>query len=227
MVVYFNVTEKLNLRVNTASFQIYFLAYDYKNIAIWFNIMGEDEVADYCEPEKNILHAQYVFFARKQGPGETFEQFLTDVKNLGKSCSFQAEDEILRDKIVLGCSNRHTQWRLLVEGDVIIDCAIEILRLAEITRIQAEQVQRSRKAYMDGVDRSSEQSLLTPSVPGAVDNILTRMSHILHEVADVISEGCDGNTNYYCHSVTSCVNSVLSWHQELVFWKTCSVNAVI
>ncbi|KAJ8887275.1 hypothetical protein PR048_013490 [Dryococelus australis] len=103
----------------------------------------------------NILHVQYVFYARKHKPGKTFEHFLTDVTNLCKSCSFQAEHEILRDKIVLGCSDRGTQRRLLVKGDVMLDCAIEKLRLEEITRIQAAHVQSSSQAEVDGVDRST------------------------------------------------------------------------
>ncbi|KAJ8887274.1 hypothetical protein PR048_013489 [Dryococelus australis] len=44
------------------------------------------------------------------------------------------------------------------------------------------------------------------------------------KVVNVISEECDVNTDYYCHSITSCMNSVLSWHPKLVLENCIKCN---
>ncbi|XP_047995997.1 uncharacterized protein LOC125233882 [Leguminivora glycinivorella] len=106
---------------------------------------------DYCEPKKNVLHSRFLFYNRKQEENEPFDQFLTDIKKLVKSCKFQAEDEAVRDRLVLGTNDLNTQKKIVIEGDADLDTVITKLRLAELGRQQAAEVQG--KVKVDKVDR--------------------------------------------------------------------------
>ena len=54
-------------------------------------------------PKQNTIYERYVFNCRSQKPGESFDQFLTELCKFATTCQFSAfEDEILRDRIVTG-----------------------------------------------------------------------------------------------------------------------------
>ncbi|XP_063360310.1 uncharacterized protein LOC134649485 [Cydia amplana] len=96
---------------------------------------------EYCEPKKNLIHSRFLFYTRKQEESEPFDSFLTDVKRLVKSCKFGAEDEAVRDRLVLGTNDLNTQKKIVIEGDAELDTVITKLRLAELGRQQAAEVQ--------------------------------------------------------------------------------------
>ena len=51
----------------------------------------------------NETYERYKFLKRKQKQGESFESFLTDLKNLVSSCGYHIEKcKVLRDQIVMG-----------------------------------------------------------------------------------------------------------------------------
>lgn len=102
---------------------------------------------DYCNPRKNIVYERYVFYSRNQGENEPFDQFLTDISKLIKSCEFDVEptvDSILRDRIVLGHHDRELQERMLRMEKLDLKGAIEICRVHEVTNKQNQEVQGSR-----------------------------------------------------------------------------------
>jgi len=75
----------------------------------------------HCIPKTNEIIEHFNFFKRKQGEGEQFDIWYTDLKKLIKGCNFgEAENKMLRTQIVLGIFDRETQTRLLRE-DVTLD----------------------------------------------------------------------------------------------------------
>ncbi|XP_063384736.1 uncharacterized protein LOC134670847 [Cydia fagiglandana] len=138
---------------------------DTRKVAILLNVIGEDGIKiynnfaltttedvkfedvmkkfkDYCEPKKNVLQSRFLFYTRKQEESEPFDSFLTDVKRLVKSCKFGAEeDDAVRDRLVLGTNDLHTQKKIVIEGDAELDMVITKLRLAELGRQHAAEVQ--------------------------------------------------------------------------------------
>lgn len=156
------------------SFEIYLLASgldkieDERKIAILLNCIGEEALEvyntfkmpslkkekyddvmkvfeTYCNPKKDILHARFLFYSRKQNDGESFDSFLTEIKALGRNCEFTNEEELLRDKLVLGTNDNETRVILIMMGDISLKDAIEHLRLAEIRKVQA----RNKRASAD------------------------------------------------------------------------------
>lgn len=100
-----------------------------------FNLTAEEEkkldvvmskFEDYCMPKKNVVFERYMFHKRVQKEGETFEQFLTDVKKLARTCEFNnMTDEMVRDRIVLGVHEASVQERLLRIEELTLQKALQ------------------------------------------------------------------------------------------------------
>ena len=61
----------------------------------------------YYTPRINETYQRYKFIKRKQEQGESFDSFLTDLKNLVSSCGYHIEEKgkVLRGQIVMGISS--------------------------------------------------------------------------------------------------------------------------
>jgi hypothetical protein len=83
----------------------------------------------YCVGELNVVYERYVFNRRQQEPGETFDSFVGDLRQLVKSCEYATvEDSIVRDRIVLGIRDDVTRRKLLQARTLDLKSAIDICR---------------------------------------------------------------------------------------------------
>ena len=79
------------------------------------------------------MFARYKFHLRVQQAGESFEQFLTELKLLVKDCGYADPDEMVRDRVVIGCYSSKAREKLIHEGsDLTLEKAIDIARKEEI-----------------------------------------------------------------------------------------------
>ena len=62
--------------------------------------------SEHLSPKKNKLFYRYIFHERKQRPGESFETFVTDLRNLVKDCEYDNPHEMVRDRIVSGITSQ-------------------------------------------------------------------------------------------------------------------------
>ena len=86
-------------------------------------------------PRTNKVFARYIFQERKQGAKETFDNFVTDLRNLVKDCEYQAPNEMVRDRIVGGILSQDVREKMLDEGDKLtMEKAIDIALNHEITK---------------------------------------------------------------------------------------------
>lgn len=100
-------------------------------------------VNDFCEPKKNTVYERFVFYKRKQKEGESFDSFLVDIKRLVKDCGFAAiENEMLRDRIVMGVSDKKLQMRLMEIADLTYEKAVEKGRASEATKEQTDEMNK-------------------------------------------------------------------------------------
>ncbi len=83
--------------------------------------------------ELNETYERFVFNNRAQQENETFDQFLSTLRTLIKTCNFCANcvNSILRDRIVLGIRDATTQTALLKVRQLTLDAAIHTCRAAE------------------------------------------------------------------------------------------------
>lgn len=123
-------------------------------------------IEKFCMPKKNQIYERFLFYQRKQKDGETFDSFLIDIKRLVRTCEFkEQENDMLRDRIVMGVFDAKLQTRLLEVTDLTYTTAVEKCRASEITREQsatmnnkAVTVNEIRSAHSNGThNRTARQ----------------------------------------------------------------------
>ena len=91
-----------------------------------------DAFEAHCIGEVNVVYERYVFYQRKQENGETFDNFLSDLRKLVKTCDFgTVEDSTVRDRIVMGIRDDATRRKLLQSRKLDLKTAIDICRASE------------------------------------------------------------------------------------------------
>ncbi|XP_062707172.1 uncharacterized protein LOC134287930 [Aedes albopictus] len=97
----------------------------------------------YDKVESDIV-LRYKFRCRVQGPGETNENFLLDVKLLAEACDFgEFRDSAIRDQLVYGVYDKGLQQRLLDEENLTLKTAERILKAKEITANSSQAINRN------------------------------------------------------------------------------------
>ena len=100
---------------------------------------------NYCLPRKNVTVERHVFFSRKQGEGESFDNFITDLKLKAKSCEFEnLTESLIKDRIVAGVNNEYLRARLLRELDLNLNKAEIICKAAETSEWQLKALNEEK-----------------------------------------------------------------------------------
>lgn len=100
----------------------------------------KEKFKQYCEPRKNLTYMRHQFFMRMQGPAETIDAFVTDIKNKAKNCEFGTlSDSLIRDRIVCGIKDDSLRARLLREANLPLRKAIDLCRANEASAQQLKQ----------------------------------------------------------------------------------------
>ena len=90
--------------------------------------------------------------------GESFEQFLTDLKLLVKDCGYADPDEMVRDRVAIGCHATKTREKLIQEGsDLTIEKAIDIARIDEMSKAQLK-IMTTENPSINSVNRNKQKN---------------------------------------------------------------------
>ena len=94
-----------------------------------------DRFQAYVQPKSNPIFARYKLHSKIQEPGETVQQFVTALKLLVKDCEYgQAEDDIVRDRIMFGTKSARLHEKLIdIGSDLTLERAIEVARMDEVS----------------------------------------------------------------------------------------------
>lgn len=95
----------------------------------------------YVMPKKNHIFARYKFHEKVQAEGESFDNFVTELKLLVKDCGYANTDEMVRDRIVFAINSAKVKEKLLNYGpDLTLERAIDIARSHEIAQGQLKSM---------------------------------------------------------------------------------------
>lgn len=95
----------------------------------------------YFKPKKNITVERHKFFTREQRELESVEQYAFELNKMAANCEFKDLcNDLIRDRLICGIRDGALRERLLRETDLTLRKAMDISRLAEITRVQAEEI---------------------------------------------------------------------------------------
>lgn len=133
-----------------------------------------DKFEEFCVPKSNETVDRHLFFARSQQIGESFDDFLTDLKKLSAPCEFaQLKDTLIRDRIVGGIRGKSLKERLLREDELTLEKAVSMCRITELADFQLKTLNEESnihaitskpKSYTKGgqqqkaVDREAESA---------------------------------------------------------------------
>ena len=95
----------------------------------------------YCEPRTNLTYIRHQFFTRTQGPLESTDAFVADLKNKAKDCKFEGLTEsLIKDRIVCGIRSDEVRSRLLRDPKLDLQTAIDTCRASESTAIHMKSM---------------------------------------------------------------------------------------
>ena len=119
-----------------------------------------DKFENYIQPSANPILARYIFHQRNHADWETIESYVTLLKVLDKGCEFETqEDQVVRDRLVIGVKNTRIHERLLSEGATLtlaraIECSRAIETVQETQALMFnEQAQIPIKREVEVVQR--------------------------------------------------------------------------
>ncbi|XP_057290719.1 uncharacterized protein LOC130613381 [Hydractinia symbiolongicarpus] len=90
---------------------------------------------EYFLPKRNITLLRHKFFTYKQKEGQSFAEFVIQLKKLSKDCEFNdLRESLMRDVIIVGVSDDRLRERMLREPDLNLDKALQLGNSAEQTK---------------------------------------------------------------------------------------------
>ena len=91
-----------------------------------------------CLPVRNTICERFNFHRRNQSDTETFAMYMEDLRRLGTHCDFAnlTEDQIYRDKGLLGMRDKILQRKLLEKKELTLDKLMTVVKIAESTKNQ-------------------------------------------------------------------------------------------
>ena len=98
------------------------------------NYTGEilSKFQTHCVGETNETYERYTFNSRNQEPGKTSDSYLKAFRTLAKTCNFGTlEDNLIRDRIVIGISDNATKKKLLQDAKLTLKGCNDICRTNE------------------------------------------------------------------------------------------------
>lgn len=105
---------------------------------------------NFCKPKTNEVYERFVFYQRNQKEGEPFDAFLMEIRRLVRTCEFgEMEQTMLRDRIVLGITNKRLQTKLLETNGLTYDIAVEKCRADEVTQEQTNNMSKGVAAVSE------------------------------------------------------------------------------
>ena len=92
---------------------------------------------EYCQPRKNLVVERHRFLTRNQGPSETIDQYVTELKTLATTCEWgELKDDLICSRIVSGILSKRIRERLLREPELTLKKAIDMCRAEELSKEQ-------------------------------------------------------------------------------------------
>ncbi|ETW98899.1 MAG: hypothetical protein ETSY2_42010 [Candidatus Entotheonella gemina] len=92
-------------------------------------------------PKPSPIVKRFEFNTRRQGEGETVATFVAELRKLAEYCEYgDVLNDMLRDRVVCGISNKAVQRRLLQESALTFEKALEMALAAETAEKDARRL---------------------------------------------------------------------------------------
>jgi len=100
-----------------------------------------EKLEEYFAPVQTAPYERYLFHSAQQQQNETIDQYIICLQHLASNCKFGTlHDEILRDRLVLGCRDKGARARLFREKECSLKKALESLQISEAIHEQLKDI---------------------------------------------------------------------------------------
>lgn len=191
---------------------------------------------NYCNPRKNIPFERYLFNSRQQGPGESFDCYVTALRQIADKCAFDAitPDDLLRDRIIFGIADNKVRERLLREPELNLAKTLDICRASEMSQAQIKVVREFNPPNVHLLEENKNSSEGQPSSANQLRytcRFCGRRHESKHEACPAWGKQCVkcGKGNHFARkcplSSTSNKVSLLEEEDELPVFQVFKVSA--
>lgn len=97
-------------------------------------------------PQINVTMERHKLFNRRQNLEESIDNYVTDLKNIGRRCNFDSlEDDLIRDIFSwnLHAKNQYIKEKILIQKPETLDQAVQLAKQLETTRKQAKLLEET------------------------------------------------------------------------------------
>lgn len=101
----------------------------------------KEKLEAYCLPRENVIFEQFKFNNITQKERQTLDSFVTELRKAIKTTHYVNPDDMIRDRLVIGIHDKHTQEKLLRESQLTLNKAIDVSRTIEISKDQSKILQ--------------------------------------------------------------------------------------
>lgn len=109
---------------------------------------------EHCLPKKNITLVRHKFFTYNQKEGQSFHEFVIQLKRLSSDCEFgELKDSLIRDTIIIGIRDERLKERMLREPDLDLSKALLLGNSAEQTRNHVKEL-KQEVAEIDSIKKT-------------------------------------------------------------------------
>lgn len=112
---------------------------------------------EYFVPKRNIIHERAKFHQRIQNPGESVETFVRGLYEIAEHCNFTDKNEHIRDRVVIGITDKELSEKLQLISDLTLEQAIERARQSEQVKQQMKDQSASVK-HVESVRHSQNNA---------------------------------------------------------------------
>ena len=91
---------------------------------------------EYFVVKRNVIYERSKLQQRRQQQGETVEEFYRCLKELARYCSYQDEDDQIRDRLVVGLLDCRLKEKLQLLPDLTLSRALDVARQHEQIKLQ-------------------------------------------------------------------------------------------
>ena len=123
-----------------------------------FSFSQEGESFDYnvivqkfenvCIPRQNEKLLRYKFLTYKQKKGQSFNEFITQLKKFSNDCEFgELKNSVIKEIVVIGAIDDCFKERMLREPNLTFEKAIALGQSAEQTKLHAKKLKQEAGIY--------------------------------------------------------------------------------
>lgn len=112
---------------------------------------------EYCAGKTRTVFQRYLFWTYVRPDGQSFLDYIMNLRKLADQCKFTEKDNMIRDKVVFSMTDRRLQERLVEPDDITLDDTIKKCVTSETTKQEVNLMSKgsSQTASVKAVKRSS------------------------------------------------------------------------